>query len=276
MNDVFARGEALREFRLSKKLSQFKVEHEAGIGTGSLSKIELGERKNPSYDMMHKIVTTMAYDYVEYKDMMEKFRHAVSVSLPSSSKMKAAGEMVQPTLNERIVPAYLIDCSTRLITWNMPLASTFGLLGGPKSIMGRMRNKPIFEAYFDPQLKLHQYFNNPHEFLSQSIASLRQVLWPYRDTDWYQTLIDENKNRFPEFRAYWNAAQYAESLDVNIRSTIQLQFSILLKGELNFIFVSDPFPRDPRFRIIQWIPYDAHTWTIINELNSNISRQSGQ
>lgn len=274
MIDVFARGEALRELRDSKGLSQMTVEVEAGIGLGSLSKIELGVRENPSFDTLDKILTAMDATYRERKSILEKFSYKLPDPLPSSDEMKEAEEIGQPILDELPVPAYLIDCATRVITWNALLSATFGLLRGPKSIVERLHNKPLFTAYFDPQLELHRYINDSHEFLAQSIASLRQVLLPYQNTNWYPTLIEEYKNKSPEFREYWDAAQYAELLEVNIRSTIQLQFSVISKGKINFKFASDPFPKDPRFRIIQWMPYDAHTWMIIDELNSKISHHS--
>jgi transcriptional regulator with XRE-family HTH domain len=69
-----ALGNALRQLREKRGLTQEAVAHEAGITTGSLSLIEGGQR-NPSWGTVNRIAIALGSSMGEIGKLADKFKN---------------------------------------------------------------------------------------------------------------------------------------------------------------------------------------------------------
>lgn len=111
-------GERLRELRRAAGRTQLWVEAEADLGTGYLQRLEAGKVAQPGADTLARILNALGARYSELRAIMERFGYTVATPLPTEDDIEWARQEARRDLDEVALPAYVLDCTHRLIAWN--------------------------------------------------------------------------------------------------------------------------------------------------------------
>uniref|UniRef100_A0A831X7W3 XRE family transcriptional regulator n=1 Tax=Thermorudis peleae TaxID=1382356 RepID=A0A831X7W3_9BACT len=249
-----ARLRALRE-RLGR--TQLWVELEAGLGTGYLQRVESGRVVQPSRETVERILDALGARFSERREIMELFGYRVSVPLPSEEDIRWARDVSRAELDAFPFPAYVLDCTTRLLSWNGRVPDLFAV--SPRDpTLGGLAGDPLLVAWFDPASRAGRLVAEPDTTLLAMIYALRHELAQFYDETWCQALL-ARLLALPRFREYWQLAEQSAPPPTAARALIPLRLTAGGAGVLSFRLASEPFTRDTRFRVIYFFPDDLQT-----------------
>ncbi len=250
-------GARLRALREAAGKTQLWVEAEADLGSGYLQRIESGKVAQPGRGMLEHILSAIGARYSERRAVLEQFGYALSTLPPDPKEVDWAREFCQPELDEAPFPAYALDCTHRLIAWNLQVPRLFGLLPGDPQL-GRLAGTSLLEGWFDPNSPLSRLVAEPDVFLPALIRAFRSEMQPYRLEPWYR-LVHDRLLVLPRFRQYWDQIEQEIAPVSSARALVPVRLNVPGAGHIQFRLSAEYLVRDARFRLIYFFPADLAT-----------------
>ena len=233
------------------------VELEAGLGAGYLQRVESGRVAQPSRETVERILDALGARFSERREIMELFGYHVSAPLPSEEDVRWARDVSRAELDAFPFPAYVLDCTTRLLSWNGRVPNLFGV--SPRDpTLGGLAGELLLVAWFDPYSPAGRLVVNLETSLLAMIHAFRHERAQFHEEAWCQALIDRLLE-LPRFQEYRQRAEQSTPPPTAARALIPLRLSARDAGLLRFRLASEPFTRDARFRVIYYFPDNLPT-----------------
>jgi transcriptional regulator with XRE-family HTH domain len=119
-------GARLRALREAAGRTQLWVEAEADLGTGYLQRVESGRVAQPERATLERILAALDARYSERREVLERFGYLATTTPPTDADIVWACSLCQHELHDVAFPAYVLDCTHRLIAWNRYVPYLFG------------------------------------------------------------------------------------------------------------------------------------------------------
>jgi len=249
-------GARLRTLREQAGKTQLWVEAEADLGTGYLQRVESGRVAQPGRTTLERILAALTVRYGERRDVLERFGYTVSTPPPTAEEIAWARDLSRRELHAVPFPAYVLDCTHRLIAWNPYVPALLGI-GPDDPLLHRWQRHSFLADWFDPASPLAALVAEPGTFLPALVRAFRYEMRHVGAEPWYADLL-ASLLRIPRFQAAWSAVEREPAPASATRSLVPLCLDTPA-GLLRFRLSSEPFLRDARFRIISYFPADPAT-----------------
>ena len=118
--DELPLGRKIYVLREDRALSQTKLEVEAGLSFGTLSRIENGNI-NPTKETIIKIAQVLNLHDDEFNYLI-----SLQKSSPDEKEIERVVGLVSQEIKEERIPAYLIDSKLRVWDWNKMILKIIG------------------------------------------------------------------------------------------------------------------------------------------------------
>lgn len=252
-------GHQLRALRERYGKTQLDVELDANLGIGYLQRLELGKVQHPARDTLERIVEALGATFSERRALFECFGYAIPFSMPTDSEFQWAITVFQAESVSHVTPAYLLDCSHRLLTWNPPVTRLFD------DIASETNFALMPELVFNPAHAVGASIINREAFLSAQIHILHYEQQRWGDATAYAAFIDRMRH-YEIFDRQWRKHKPITSQPMMTRPLTYLQLDTS-DGVLQFWLIAQAFAQDPRFRVIYYLPADqpttqqCHAWS---------------
>jgi transcriptional regulator with XRE-family HTH domain len=254
-------GALLRALRERAGRTQLWVEAEAGLGSGYLQRVESGKVVQPERPTLERILAALGARYSERRELLEQFGYTVAAAPPTVEEVAWARAVCRRELHEVAFPAYVLDCTHRLIAWNRYVPRLLGLPQDDASL-GGLAHRSLLAAWFDPSSPLAPLVVEPDLFLPALIRAMRYEMEQFHAEPWYAALLGELWQELPLFRRYWRVIA-AESPPVSAaRALVPVRLAVPGAGVLQFRLSSERFTRDARFRVVYYFPADPVTMRV--------------
>jgi transcriptional regulator with XRE-family HTH domain len=246
-----AGGTRLRALRAACGKTQLDVELDASLGIGYLQRLELGKVQHPERETLERILAALGASFVERREVLGLFGYAVAMSRPNESETRWAIDVFRSEVKQGTIPAYLLDCSHRLLAWNSLVSKVFGAvpIDSDAVLMPRL--------IFDPGYGIASAVLNAETFFSAQVRILQFERQRCGDEAWYNGFVDEMR-QYQTFDEYWTKYNSAGRGHVPMRPMAELKLRVG-QGSAHFRLISESFVQDPRFRVIYYMPADAAT-----------------
>lgn len=245
-------GERLRAVRERAGRTQLWVEAEAELGTGYLQRIESGRVRLPVRVTLERVLDALGARYSERREVLELFGYTVTTPTVSEDDVAWARAVSQHELSEFPFPAYVLDCTHRLIAWNHAVPHLFGL---PPDQLAR---HSLLAAWFDDASPLARLVADPERFLPALIHAMRYEMRHFQNEEWYAELLGQLL-ALPRFRHYWTLVEEEPPPVTATRALVPLRLAVPGAGLLQFRLSAEIFARDARFRTVYYFPADLTT-----------------
>lgn len=250
-------GARLRALREAAGRTQLWVEVEAELGTGYLQRVESGRVAQPGRATLERILDALGTRYSERREVLELFGYAAATAPPEEEECAWVRAACHRALHEIAFPAYLLDCTHRLIAWNGYVPHLFGIVPDDPTLAG-LAGASLLAAWFDPASPLAPLVAEPDHFLPAQIRALRFEIRHVGREPWCAAVLARLRE-LPRFRHYWEATA-REPLPVSAaRALTPVRLRVPNVGLLEFRLASEPVARDDRFRVIYFFPADPVT-----------------
>ena len=251
-------GARLRAFREQVGRTQLWVELEAELGSGYLQRVESGKVAQPERATLERVLTALEARYGERREVLELFGYTVVIPPPTDVDIAWACEACRRELDEAVFPAYVLDCTHRLITWNRYVPC---LLGVPPDdpLLARLAGQSLLALWFDPSSPLAPLVVEPDIFLPALVRALRYELHQVRAEAWSAALLRGLLDDLPRFRHYWAMVEREPPPAGAARALVPVRLAVPGAGVLQFRLSSEPFAQDGRFRVVYYLPADPAT-----------------
>ena len=250
-------GARLRALREGAGKPQLWVEAEAELGCGYLQRVESGKVAQPERPTLERILAALEARYSERREILELFGYTVATPPPTEEEIAWARAVCRRELHEVPFPAYVLDCTHRLIVWNRHVPRLLGVAPDDPTLR-RLAGRSLLEAWFDPGSPLAPLVVEPDLFLPALIRALRYEMQQFRTEAWYAALL-ARLNALPRFRHYWAAVEQEPAPAGAARALVPVRLAVPGGDCLQFRLSSEPFTRDARFRMIYYFPADPAT-----------------
>lgn len=262
-------GKLLHELRRSRQDRKKKYgsrEHIASLAEiepRTLSAIELGYTKQPSREILERILNALdSIDRVTLEQRHEVFAaygYQKPYPIPNPNEIQLARKEWDSAYFRTVwYPAYLVDVAQRLLDWNPYAPKLLGL----KSSDPRLRDFHGVDI-LDVTFKLSPRFIeivNQTDYVPALIHTMKIQFQPYQHETWYLPWVQRAKTRYPLFAELWDAVPDSEPLPMSLGNKIPIEIRIPPDSDvLTFQLVAVGFSNDPRFFVAQWIPVDEMT-----------------
>lgn len=251
-------GAKLRALRQQTRRTQLWVEAEAELGSGYLQRLESGKVAQPERATLARILAALAARYSEQRDVLLLFGYSVATPPPDNDDIAWAGSVCRKGLDEVAFPAYVLDCTHRLIAWNRQFPYLLGVSAVDPRLL-QLERRSLLAPWFDPVSPLAALVAEPDVFLPALIRALRYELQQFRTESWYTALLAQLIEELPQFRRYWLLVQREPASASAARALVPVKLVVPGAGMLRFRLASEPFVRDARFRAIYYFPADSVT-----------------
>lgn len=250
-------GSRLRALREQAGRSQLWVEAEAELGTGYLQRLESGRVVQPERPTLERILTALEARYSERREAFALFGYTVVTPLPTVADHAWARDISRREMRTVSFPAYVLDCTHRLIAWNDYLPRLLGT-DPAAPLPGRLAERSFLAAWFDPAAPLAPLVAEPDRFLPALIRAMRYERQTYGPEPWYADLIADLK-KLPRFSHHWERVEREPPPASATRALTPVRLAIPGVGLLQFQLSSETFIRDARFRAVYLFPADPDT-----------------
>jgi transcriptional regulator with XRE-family HTH domain len=250
-----ARLRALRE-RVGK--TQLWVEAEAELGSGYLQRVESGKVAQPGRATIERILAALEARYGERREVLELFGYAVATAPPTEDELAWASAACRRELHEVAFPAYVLDCTHRLVAWNRYVPRLFGI-DPDDPTLGQLAGRSLLAAWFDSGSPLAPLVAEPDTFLPALIRALRYEMRQFRTEAWYPALLARLQDELPRFRHHWAAVEREPAVVSAARALVPVRLAVPGAGMLQFRLSSETFAPDARFRLVYYFPADPAT-----------------
>jgi transcriptional regulator with XRE-family HTH domain len=245
----------LRQLRERTGKTQLWVEAEADLGSGYLQRVESGRVAHPERATLDRILTALKARYGERREVLETFGYTVATSPPTEDEIAWARAVSRPTLDQVAFPAYVLECTHRLIAWNRFVPLLFGIPPDDPTLAG-LAGRSILTPWFDPASSIASLVAEPDRFLPALIRALRDEMQYFSTEPWYPPLIGQLWRDLPRFRHYWRALDREPSTVSAARALVPVRLNVPNAGILEFRLASEHFTEDARFRLVYFLPAD--------------------
>lgn len=257
-------GSKLRALREGMHKTQLWVEVEADLGTGYLQRVESGRVAQPGRDTLERILAALDARYSERREIMEIFGYTVSTPPPSEADIAWASEVARREIDEVPFPAYVLDCTHRLVIWNSYFPHLLGI-ESDSLILERLAGQSMLAPWFDPDTPLGALVGEPETFLPALIRALRYEMRQLHMEPWYAEMLQQLKDDLPRFLHYWERVEQEPPAASAARAVVPVLLDVPGVGTLQFRLSSERFTRDARFRSVYYFPSDPHTMRTVAE-----------
>jgi transcriptional regulator with XRE-family HTH domain len=244
-------GSLLRSLRENAGRTQFDLELDASLGIGYLQRLELGKVQRPERETLERILLALGVSFTERREVFERFGYTADISPPDESETRRAIEVFRAEAGQGMIPAYLLDCSHRLLDWNTPVTRLFG------DIPPTAGTILIPRLIFDPACGIAPSILNAEAFYPAQIRILRYERQRNRDDNRYEALIDDMRG-IPLFDRYWVEDERTGPAQILIRPAAHMKLNTR-GGAAHFRLIAENLAHDQRFRIIHYLPADPAT-----------------
>jgi transcriptional regulator with XRE-family HTH domain len=251
-------GARLRALREQAGRTQLWVELEADLGTGYLQRVESGRVAQPSRATLERILNALDARYSERREVMEIFGYTVSTPPPSAADIAWAREVSWHELHDVAFPAFVLDCTHRLIAWNDALLHLLDITVNDPWL-SRMREESLLAAWFEPESPFGRMVAEPDILLPAIIRALRYEMQQFQNEQWYADVLTRLQSELPLFSHYWSAFEVETPPASAARAVEPLRLAVPNVGLLEFRLSSERFTRDARFRLVYYFPADPVT-----------------
>ena len=250
-------GARLRALREAQHRTQLWVELEAELGTGYLQRLESGRVGQPERPTLERILDALGARFSERREVLELFGYTVRPEPPTREDADWARSISRAELEAFPFPAYVLDCTPRLIAWNDAFPELLGLaVSGP--LPAWLTQGSFLAAWFDPHSPLHALVVEPDVLLPALIRTFRHEMQAYRREGWYASLLAELM-ALPPFARYWSSVEQESPPAGPARAQVPLRLRAPDGSVLQFRLSAEPFTRDARFRLVYYFPDDEST-----------------
>lgn len=237
--------------------AQLWVEAEAGLGTGYLQRLESGRVAQPERPTLERILTALDARYSERREIFALFGYTVATPAPVEADRAWARDISRRELHAVTFPAYVLDCTHRLIAWNGYLPRLLGV-APDAPLPGRLAARSFLGAWFDPDAPLAPLVAEPERFLPALIRAMRYEMQAFGGEPWYATVLAELL-ALPRFSHHWAVVEREPPPVSAARALTPVRLLVPGAGLLQFQLSSETFIRDARFRAIYLFPADPGT-----------------
>jgi transcriptional regulator with XRE-family HTH domain len=251
-------GAKLRTLRERSGKTQLWVEVEADLGTGYLQRVESGRVAQPERPTLERILAALDARYTERRDILEVFGYTVATPPPDEADLLWARDACRRELHDVLFPAYVLDCTHRLVAWNRYLPRLLGA-APDDPLLERLAGGSLLAAWFDPVSPLAPLVVEPETFLPALIRALRYEMQQFRAETWAAALLAQLRDELPRFRHYWDLVEGEPALSSAARALVPVRLAVSGAGVLQFRLSSEHFALDARFRIVYYFPADPAT-----------------
>jgi transcriptional regulator with XRE-family HTH domain len=258
-------GAKLRALRDHAGMTQLQVELDADLGTGYLQRLESGRVRQPVRATLERILDALGARFSERREVLEVFGYLVRVSLPDAGEKAWAASVAGSEIHRFPFPAYLLDCSHRLILWNRIFPRLLGP-SGERLVLEKLTGGSFLATWFDPASPLSRIIIDPDRLLPALLRAFRHEMRQFQYEVWYPALLAE-LNALESFRHYWGVVEQEEAPAAAARALVPIRLNVPDAGEMRFRLSAEQFTRDTRFRIIYYFPTDAATIEICEQWN---------
>jgi len=250
-------GARLRAIRRAAGRTQLWVEAEADLGTGYLQRVESGRVAQPERGTLERILNALDTRYSERREVLELFGYVVSTPPPDDDEITWARDACRQQLQDVPFPAFVLDCTHRLIAWNQIAPRLFGIVPDDLTF-GRIAGRSYLVAWFDESSPIPPRVAEPDIILPAVIRAFQHEMRQFGHEPWYAEVLDE-LFASPRFRHYWQVVEQSPPPVSAARALVPLRLNVPAAGTLQFRLASEPFTRDARFRIVFYVPGDVVT-----------------
>lgn len=251
-------GARLRALREGAGRAQLWVEAGAELGSGYLQRVESGKVAQPERATLERVLAALGARYSERREVLELFGYAVATPPPTEEEIAWAAATCRRELHEVAFPAYVLDCTHRLVAWNRQVPRLLGIAPDDPTL-GRLACRSLLAAWFDPTSPLAPLVAEPDRFLPALIRAFRYEMQQFRTEAWSAALLARLRDDLPRFRHYWAVVEREPAPVSATRALVPVRLAVPGAGVLQFRLASEPFARDARFRLVYYFPADPAT-----------------
>ena len=251
-------GAKLRALRHGAGKTQLWVEAEAELGSGYLQRVESGKVAQPERPTLERILAALEARYSERREVLELFGYVVATPPPTDEDVAWARGVCRRELHDVAFPAYVLDCTHRLIAWNRYLPRLLGV-GPDDPLLGQLAGRSLLAPWFDPASPLARLVVEPDVLLPAIVRALRYEMQQFRTEAWYGALLAGLMDDLPRFRHYWAEVEREPAPVSAARALVPVRLAVPGAGVLQFRLSAEPFTRDARFRVVYYFPADPAT-----------------
>lgn len=257
MSDELTLGRKLYAFREDRKFSQSRLEVEAELSFGTISRIENG-LINPTKETLYKVSNALNLNSSEFQYMISPMS-----TFPSLSDVEIVKNAVFEKVQQISFPAYVRDNKFRIWFWNDYILE---LLGVKKSIAEK--NVGINGI----QLLLSPYFNliskvpkgKRLEFLSKQISFMKYSGRKYKGHHEFRETIQDLLD-YDEFKKYWDIDN-KWGYDPAFSNSFTFSYA---GKDVNIYASNTEILMDNRFVVVTYYPKDIQTSVIFEEIRQS-------
>lgn len=256
-------GVKLQALRSTASLSLLelaaKLESELGkpIDAGHINKIETGSIKKPLAETLETILAGLHASYADQRTVLEAFGYQIPMTLPTEREVHEAQRLTVYELNDSTYPVMLIDYGQRIWAWNRYTPRIIGLHPDDPAAV-QFIGVTVFDVTLNPAFTTRLLVANPEEYLPAMLQFIKAGMYRFHDEQWYQNLM-ARLDGFPGFSAIWDNLPTDTMQRYAYRSIVPIRIDVAGVSVLQFRMSSTDFLLDPRFQIIHFTPFGAHT-----------------
>lgn len=239
-------GRKLYVFREDRKFSQSKLELEAGLSFGTISRIENGT-VNPTKETLKKLAEVLNLDDDEFFYLIRSKN-----STPTQQEINEIVKKLNPVIGESEFPCYLMDCEFRVWGWNSIILELFGIdPDKTEKYKGQSVMKILFLSEFNLRNKIPR--NKLTEIITQQVLGYRKVVKKYKN-EFFTSKEIRSLLKDRQFSSVWNT--YSETQEWPVANDFYLNYN---NQTLNIEVINNFLAFDQRFILVKYYPKDLKT-----------------
>lgn len=246
MSDELTLGRKLYAFREDRKFSQSRLEVEAELSFGTISRIENG-LINPTKETLYKLANALGLNDTEFAYIISNRR-----SSPSIDEIEKIGDEIMKEIRDVTVPCYVTDNLGKIWFWNHSAASLYEI---DVETANKNRGISFIKFLISPQFKVASRIPAKHwpNFFKEQVFIFSKITKTYRKEEITSREIVE-LCQDQEFRSVWDQLQNISDLKLTYNMKIRYR-----KELLDIEIVTFPSSVDYRFLIVKYFPRNIQT-----------------
>jgi len=255
--DELPLGRKIYVLREDRSLSQTKLEVEAGLSFGTLSRIENGNI-NPTKETIIKIAQVL-----DLHD--DEFNYLISLqkSSPDVDEIERVVGLVSEEIKNERIPAYLIDTKLRVWDWNKMILK---LIGADDNSAEKYRGYTCMRLLFFSEFNIRNKIPKEKlgKIIKQQVDTYKYVSNKYRNETFTNSEIRELLKDV-SFKHAWKTE--SELKYFPIKNEFHLKYG---NNILNIDILLNRFSSDNRFIIVKYYPKDSRTLKVFESIRDSI------
>ncbi len=247
-------GRKIYLLREERGLSQSKLEVEAGLSFGTLSRIENGVI-NPTKETIGKIAKVLNLLDDEYN-----YLFSTQKALPAETEVERIIKLYKDKLDSFDIPAYIMDCKFRVWYWNDMVIELLGLSNFKN--LEEKRGMTIMKIMFSKEFAITRRIPKKlfPRILKQQIETYKKVVNKYRSEESVSREIRELcKDKV--FNDIWKSKM--DDVFLPIANEFYINYG---DRSLSIDILSTFLNIDTRFILVSYYPKDNTTLDAYNDI----------